>query len=92
MTKKLIAAAIAATFSLTAPALAHGDASSWKAPVNGTVSAIIMQDGDVMMKVQVPPMVFGAISRDMKTNTEYCHVQQINPGAKNSMILICHPA
>jgi hypothetical protein len=91
MTKKLVLAAFAA-LTLAAPALADRDMHDWKAPINGSVSAIIMQDGDVMMKVRVPATVFGTISRDMKNNKEFCEVQGIYTGAKDTMILVCHPA
>ncbi len=91
MTKKFFFAAFAASLACAAPALAdsHDLFGYWTAPTNGSVSAVMMQDGAVMMKLKLPEKEFGAISRDMKTDHETCSIEQIYPDAKNTMILVC---
>jgi hypothetical protein len=78
-----IAAPLANEFQLNNPT------SDWTAPVNGTVSAVMMSDGDVMMKVQIPAKEFAAVSAAMKDGHKDCTVEEIYPGARNSMIVVC---
>jgi hypothetical protein len=64
-------------------------AERWVEPVNGTVSALTMPDGDVMMKIQLPAKEFQIVDRDMKRNDNVCVVNQIYSGASDTMILVC---
>jgi len=64
-------------------------AERWVTPVNGSVSAVTMPDGAVMMKVKIPAAEFLIISRDMKKAPPVCKVQEIYPGATDTMILVC---
>jgi hypothetical protein len=94
MSKKLILAAFAASLTCSAAALADSQDlfGYWTAPVNGSVSAVMMKDGDVMMKVKVPPKEFEAMMVNMKNGgSEMCKIEEIYPDAKNTMILVCRP-
>lgn len=75
---------------LACAGLAH--AEHWSTPVNGTVSAVMMQSGGVMMKVRLPQTEFQAISRDMRANDTACVIKEIDPGAADTMILVCGAA
>jgi hypothetical protein len=93
VTKKLILAAFAASLACTATALADSKDlfGYWTMPVNGNVSAVMMKDGDVMMKVKVPAKEFDAMMKNMKAGGEMCKIEEIYPDAKNTMILVCRP-
>ncbi len=67
-------------------------ADRWAEPVNGTVSAVLMADGDVMMKVQIPAKEFQIMDRDMKANNNACFIKEVYSEASNTMILVCGPA
>jgi hypothetical protein len=85
MKRMIFAAALCAATAFAGPALAD----RWQAPVNGNVSAVMMNDGDVMMKVQVPAKEFTAIDTAMKVGHKTCMIEQIYPDAWNTMILVC---
>jgi hypothetical protein len=85
MKRIFFAAALCAGAAFTHPALAE----RWVAPVNGNVSAVMMQDGDVMMKVQIPEKEFQALGRDMKSDAGSCRIKDIYPGETDTMILVC---
>ncbi len=73
----------------TGPALAR---SGWTAPVNGTVSAVMMSDGGVMMEIKLPPAEFQAIGRDMKVSHDTCIIKDTETGSADSMVLVCGTA
>ena len=52
-------------------------------------SAVMMTDGAVMMKVQMPAPEFTAMSTGMKAGRKTCTIQNIYPDAWNTMILVC---
>jgi hypothetical protein len=64
-------------------------AERWVTPVNGSVSAVMMQDGAVMMKVQMPPKEFNAMQEHMKAGEDNCRLMEIYPGATDTVILTC---
>jgi hypothetical protein len=65
-------------------------AEQWVTPVNGTVSSIMLSDGDVMMKVQIPAKEFTAITGMMETKKNACSLFGTSNGAlPNSFILVC---
>ncbi len=71
------------------PALAR---SGWTAPINGTVSAVMMSDGGVMMEIKLPPAEFQAIGRDMRLSHDTCIIKETDTGSANSMVLVCGTA
>lgn len=71
------------------PAFARSD---WTAPMNGTVSAVMMSNGGVMMEIKIPQAELQAITRDMKASHDTCIIRDANPGKAGSMILVCGPA
>jgi hypothetical protein len=85
MKQYIFAAAIAASMAAAPAAFAE----RWVAPVNGTVSAVMMQDGDVMMKIKLPATAFKAMTADMASGGKTCTIQNIYPDALNTMILVC---
>jgi len=85
MMKKFLCAALL----LGGTALAHpAFAEKWVTPDNGTVSTITMPDGNVMMKVQMPPAQFAAMTKMME-HGRACMIEHIYPDALNTMILVC---
>jgi hypothetical protein len=64
-------------------------AERWVQPVNGTVSAVTMPDGDLMMKIALPAQEFQIVSREMKRNLNTCVIKEIYPDSPNTMVLIC---
>jgi hypothetical protein len=67
-------------------------ADRWVTPVNGTVSTIMLPDGDVMMKVQIPAKEFVAITGMMETKKNACTLFHSSQGAiPDSVILVCGP-
>jgi hypothetical protein len=68
-------------------------AERWVAPINGTLSTIMLPDGDVMMKVQIPAKEFAAITGMMETKHNSCTVfHSTSQGDElNSLILVCGP-
>ncbi len=102
--KLLGAGLLAALFATTAPAAAFADSASLANDpnfiaevnaaygthfVNGAVSAVMMKDGAVMMKVEMPAKEFDVINRDMKANHKTCTIEEIYPGETDTMILVC---
>lgn len=85
MTKRIFAAVLGFGMACAGPALAE----RWVEPVNGTVSAVMMPDGAVMMQVQIPQKEFLGIGRDMKAGHDVCTIKEISPDATNTMILVC---
>jgi len=75
---------LAAGTALAHPALAE----RWVAPINGSASSVMMPDGDVMIKLQMPPKAFEAMETAMHAGSG-CKIQQIYPDAHNTMILVC---
>jgi hypothetical protein len=65
-------------------------AERWVTPINGTLSTIMLPDGDVMMKVQLPAKEFAAITGMMATKKNTCTLfHMYESGQPNSLILIC---
>jgi hypothetical protein len=65
-------------------------ADRWVEPINGTLSTIMAPDGDVMMKVQLPPKEFAAISGMMAAKHDTCTVfHMTDGGVPDSLILVC---
>lgn len=85
MKRIIFAAALCASSALAAPAFAD----RWVQPVNGQLSAVMMPDGAVMMKVQVPATEFKGLDTAMTTGGG-CSIEHIYPDALNTMILVCH--
>jgi hypothetical protein len=86
MKRMIFAAALCAATAVAAPA---AFADRWQAPINGNVSAVMMPDGDVMMKVQMPAAEFTAMDTAMKAGHKTCMIEHIYPDAWNTMILVC---
>jgi hypothetical protein len=63
--------------------------TGWSAPVNGTVSAVMMPDDDVMMEIKLPAAEFQAIGRAMRLSHDSCIIKSADTGTANSMILVC---
>jgi hypothetical protein len=84
MKKLFMAALLLAGTAIAHPALAE----RWTMPLNGTVSSMMMPDGTVMMKVQMPPKEFEAMVAAMHAGNG-CMIQEIYPDAHNTMILVC---
>lgn len=57
---------------------------------NGKVNASMMGNGDVMMKVQLPPKEYYAIDHSMKSNHMNCRLEDY-PGQSYTKILECGP-
>jgi hypothetical protein len=57
---------------------------------NGKVDASMMDNGDVRMKIQLPPKEYYAIDRSMKNNHMNCRLQDF-PGQSYTKILECGP-
>jgi len=57
---------------------------------NGKVNASMMPNGDVMMKIQLPPNEYYAIDRSMKNNHMNCRLEDF-PGQQYTKILECGP-
>ena len=72
----------------TGPVFARTDQP---APVNGTVSAVMMPNGDVMMEIKLPPAASQAIGRDMRQSHNICVIKAADTGATNTMVLVCGP-
>jgi hypothetical protein len=85
MKTAIFAAALAIGLSTSGSAFAD----RWVEPLNGTLSAMTMPDGEVMMKIQLPSKVFQIVDRDMKANNNTCVIKEVYPGAANTMILVC---
>jgi hypothetical protein len=84
MKKLFVAALLLAGTAVVNPALAE----RWSAPMNGMASTVMMPDGTVMMKVQMPPKEFEAMVAAMHAGNG-CMIQEIYPDAHNTMILVC---
>ncbi len=91
--KKHILLAFLGVFAVAGPAFAEDPMpATWDQPDNGTVSAMMMKDGDVMMKIQVPHDEFMAMTSAASTlHHGTCTVKEIYPGATDTMILVCKP-
>ncbi len=89
MKRMHLIAAVCAGLTLGAPAFAR---TAWTAPVNGTVSAVMMSNGDVMMQIKLPPAEFEAVGRQVKLSHNSCIIKDADSGAADSMILVCGPA
>lgn len=89
MKHRYCAAALSLVLLSTGPAFAR---NGWTAPVNGTVSAVMMSNGGVMMEIKLPPAEYQAITRDMRPSHDSCIIKDANTGTLNSMILVCGPA
>jgi hypothetical protein len=67
-------------------------AERWVEPINGSVSAVMMPDGEVMMKIRLPAKEFQVMDRDMKANDNSCIIKEIYGGSPDTMILVCGKA
>lgn len=68
-------------------------ADRWVAPINGTLSTIMLPDGNVTMKVQLPAKEYAAISGMMASKENTCTVFHMAGGDQlNSVILVCGAA
>ncbi len=83
---KIFGALLGLGMLVTAPAFAEGQGEH----PNGTVHASMMSNGDVQLMVTMPSKEFQALGRAMKTGHEACVVQEIYPGATDTMILTCN--
>lgn len=63
-------------------------AERWVGPVNGTVSAVMMPDHSVMMKIKMPPTEFNAMKQSLQGGQD-CKLKEIWPGASDTMVLVC---
>lgn len=63
-------------------------ADRWVTPVNGTVSAMMMPDHSVMMKIKMPPEEFNAMKQSLQGGQD-CKLKEIWPGATDTMVLVC---
>ena len=88
MKKAVFALALCASLAGANAALAD----RWIVPNNGTLSAMAMPSGDVMLKVQLPKTAFAMMDRNMKANHNTCTIKEIYPGATDTMILVCGPS
>jgi hypothetical protein len=88
MKKVFFAAALCMGLAASGPAFAD----RWVEPINGTLSAMTMQDGQVMMKIQLPAKEFQIVNRDMKANNNSCIIKEVYTGSPNTMILVCGAA
>jgi hypothetical protein len=88
MRKAIFAIALCTGVALSGSA----SAERWVAPVNGTVSAVMMPDGDVMMKIQLPAKEFEFMDRDMRGNNNTCIIKEVYSASPNTMILVCGKA
>jgi hypothetical protein len=86
MKRAYFIAALGIGLASTGPALAR---NGWTAPVNGTVSAVMMPDGALMMEIKLPAAEFQGIGRDMKISHDTCVIKDTDTGTPNSMILVC---
>ncbi len=92
MMKKHVLLAFLAAMAVAGPALADEEPEfTWSTPDNGTMSAMMMKDGDVMMKIQVPHDEFMAMTAGGSGQHGTCTVKEIYPGATDTMILVCKP-
>jgi hypothetical protein len=64
-------------------------AERWVVPVNGTVSAVMMPDGTIMMEIKLPAAEFEGLGRDMKISRDTCVIKDTDTGTPDSMILVC---
>jgi hypothetical protein len=65
-------------------------ADRWVTPINGTLSTIMLPDGDVMMKVQLPAKEFAAITEMMAAKENTCTLFHMTLGTQpSSLILVC---
>jgi hypothetical protein len=65
-------------------------ADRWVTPINGTLSTIMLPDGDVMMKVQLPAKEFAAITEMMAAKENTCTLFHMVQGTQpSSLILVC---
>lgn len=65
-------------------------ADRWVTPINGTLSSIMLPDGDVMMKVQLPAKEFAAITKMMAAKENTCTLFHMVQGPQpSSLILVC---
>ena len=79
----------AALFGAVVLSAAPAFAERWVEPVNGTVSAVPMQDGSVMMRITIPAKPYGMISRDMREGHMNCQAKQADVNSKDSLIVVC---
>jgi len=82
MKRALFAAAFLATSISAIPAFAM--------ETNGKVDAQMMDNGHVMMKIQLPPKEYYAIDRNMKANQMNCRLEDF-PGQPYTKIVECGP-
>jgi hypothetical protein len=86
MKRAYFVAALCMGLVSTSPAFAS---RAWTTPVNGTVSAVMMPDGSVMMEIKLPAAEFQGIGRDMRISRDTCVIRETDTGTPDSMILVC---
>ncbi|HQT64208.1 MAG: hypothetical protein B7Z75_08995 [Acidocella sp. 20-57-95] len=86
MTKMILVAIAAMGLAYAAPAFADGQGEH----PNGTVAASMMTDGSVKMMVTMPAKEFQAMDSAMKAGHNACTIQEIYPGATDTMVLVCN--
>jgi hypothetical protein len=65
-------------------------ADRWVTPINGTLSTIMLPDGDVMMRIQLPAKEFTAITEMMAAKENTCTLFHMVQGSQpSSLILVC---
>jgi hypothetical protein len=62
-------------------------ADHWVTPVNGNLSSIMLPDGDVMMKVQLPAKEYAAITEMMASKENTCTL--FHSVQAFSLVLVC---
>jgi hypothetical protein len=58
---------------------------------NGKVSAMMMADGDVVMKVKVPPAEYAAMIKDESNNHNTCMLMDLPANQTDTIVLVCSP-
>jgi hypothetical protein len=86
MKNALFAAAFGAALLSSSAAFAD----RWVEPINGTVSAIMVPDGDVMMKIVVPAKEYTAITGMLAKQENTCTLFHTTQGGDAlSVVLVC---
>ncbi len=62
-------------------------ADRWVTPINGNLSSIMLPDGDVMMKVQLPAKEYAAITEMMAAKKNTCTLYHSIQAF--SLVLVC---
>ncbi len=57
--------------------------------MSGTMSAVMMTNGDMKMTIKMPAAEMAAMKADIAKGDDVCRVQKPFPGAGNVMVLYC---